>query len=213
MPFAHLFIDLDGTVYPKENGIWEAITTRINEFMESRLNIPAEGIPALRRAYFEEYGTTLRGLIANHPVEPEEYLAYAHDIPLGDYLRPDPELRAALLALPQPKWILTNSDRAHTERVLGYLGIGDLFSGILDAAFMDYENKFNPAVYQKALHAVGESEPANCLMADDIPHNLQPARDMGFFTVLVGETEPNAAARLSIARLHDLPAALATQDI
>jgi FMN phosphatase YigB (HAD superfamily) len=54
----------------------------------------------------------------------------------------------------------------------------------------------------------GESDPARCVFFDDSPRNLAPARDLGFFTVLVGATETNPAADRSVASLLELPQAL-----
>ena len=40
----------------------------------------------MREQYFVTFGTTLNGLRANHGVDPEEYLAFVHDIPLDRLL-------------------------------------------------------------------------------------------------------------------------------
>ncbi len=54
---------------------------------------------ALQKTYLHEHGTTLAGLMANHGVDPHDFLAEVHDVPL-DALTPDPGLRAALERLP-----------------------------------------------------------------------------------------------------------------
>ena len=45
-------------------------------------DLPVEEVDILRRNYFEQYGTTLRGLQIHHQVDTDEYLAYVHDLPL-----------------------------------------------------------------------------------------------------------------------------------
>ena len=65
--------------------------------MYERIGLSWEEIPQLRQAYYENYGTTLRGLQQHYQVDAEDYLAYVHDLPLEDYLEPDPELRELLL--------------------------------------------------------------------------------------------------------------------
>ncbi len=200
-----LLIDLDGTVYSKHNGLWEEMTLRIDAYMHGRLGIPKAEIEPLRNRLYRQYGSTLRGLQSLFPINPAHYLEYVHDLPLHDYLAPDPDLRAALAALPQPKWIFTNSDRLHSQRVLSLLGLEDLFEGILDVWAMDFIPKPDPLVYRRALQLVGKVPARQCLFADDTIKNLTPARHMGLTTAWVGETSSHPSASFSVETLHQLP--------
>jgi hypothetical protein len=116
MRFKALFFDLDETLYPATNGLWKAIRERIHAYMLERMEFPPEKIQALREKYFREYGTTLRGLQINHSVDLEEYLAFVHDVPLDQYLQPDPEQRRLIESLPVKKYIFTGSCKAWTCR-------------------------------------------------------------------------------------------------
>jgi putative hydrolase of the HAD superfamily len=204
MSFNHLFLDLDGTLYPGNNGIWELIADRMERYMHEKIGIPLEDVPETRRRYFLEYGTTLRGLMNNHPIDPEHFLAFVHDIPVEEYLEPDPRLREVLEAIPQTKWILTNSDTGHATRVLNVLGLIDLFEGILDITHMEYENKPNPGVFHKALAFAGNAKAEKCVFVDDIPHNLDQARRLGWITVLVGNKPNNGEADYQIEDIYQL---------
>jgi len=82
MRFSHIFFDLDDTLYPSTNGLWNSIRQRMNEYMLERLNIPPEQVAIIRRRYFETYGTTLRGLQLHYQVDADEFLAYVHDLPI-----------------------------------------------------------------------------------------------------------------------------------
>lgn len=214
MPFTTLFFDLDDTLYPSDNGLWAAIRERMNEYMLSRLQIPAEQVPALRRYYFETYGTTLRGLKIHYSVDANDFLAYVHDLPVERIVRPDPALRPLLLSLPQRKFIFTNADDQHARRVLTTLNLQGCFKSIIDVRAMDFHCKPDPLAYQTALALAGESDARRCVYLDDSPRNLAPARRMGFYTVLVSnpaQVNPNHAdhaADCTIASLHDLPVAL-----
>jgi putative hydrolase of the HAD superfamily len=203
-----LFFDLDETLYPPGNGLWHAISARMNEYMVQRLGLPSDRVPDLRHSYYETYGTTLRGLQANHQVDAQDFLRFVHDLPLAELLQPDPELRPLLLSLPQTKWICTNADRAHAERVVRFLGIADCFRGVIDIWAADFEPKPAAAFYQRALEIAGVNNPQGCVILDDLPRNLAPARAMGFTTVLV---RPNVAsdpaANYAIPDLHSLPGA------
>jgi len=155
--------------------------------MREELGLAEDIIPATRDRYWTSYGTTLEGLRIHHQVDPGDYLAYVHDLPLHQYLKHDQILRDLLISLPQDLWIFTNADRHHAERVLRELGIADLFTGIVDLISMDFVVKPNPKSYQIALARAGGINPKNCVLFDDLLANLNGAKKLGFTTALVGE--------------------------
>lgn len=205
MEYSTIFFDLDDTLYPSTNGLWEAIRERMNRFMGERLNLPAEEIFELRKHYFLKYGTTLRGLQLHHDVDSDEFLAYVHDLPLKSFLKPDPVLRKLIQSLPQKKWIFTNADAAHANRVLEILELKDCFNGIIDVRANNFICKPQPEAYHSALSYAGEPYPTRCVFLDDSPRNLAPATQIGFYTVLVGTSEPDPSVRCAIQSIHDLP--------
>lgn len=210
MSIKTLFIDLDGTLYPNENGMWDAIAERMEKFMHQILHLPLEIIPALRQNYFVEYGTTLKGLQENYSIDQFEYLEYVHDIPLAQFLKPDTDLRKILQNIPHTKWIFTNADQAHSERVLSMLGIQDLFDGIIDVVALDFLNKPNPLVYSKALEIAGVSIPSESIFFDDTPRNLSPAKRLGMKTVLVGNKPHNQEVDIQIQTIYSITHAIET---
>jgi putative hydrolase of the HAD superfamily len=208
MSFTTLFFDLDDTIYPPGSGLWDAIKERMTLYMIERLSISPDEVHTLRLAYYEQYGTTLRGLQHHHRIDADDFLAYVHDVPLVSYLKPDSQLRTLLQSLPQRKWIFTNADAAHAERVLAALQLEAYFQGIIDIRRTGFACKPEEPAYQAALQASGESLPERCIFLDDSPRNLEPARQMGFCTVLVRDGRPDPAAHYSIASLLELPAVL-----
>jgi putative hydrolase of the HAD superfamily len=205
MFFESIFFDLDATLYPESNGLWPAIRIRIDQYMRERMNLPEAEIPKLREYYFRNYGTTLRGLQIHYGIEARDYLNYVHDLPLHQYLQPDPALRAMLLSLPSDRWIFTNSDRAHAERVMAALGITDCFEGMVDVYTLEPHCKPRPEAYHLALEIAGVTNPQKCALLDDSPRNLAPAKAMGLFTILIGQNGNHASADRSLANIHDLP--------
>lgn len=204
MSITTLLIDLDGTLYPNENGMWNAIADRMEKFMHEVLHLPLETIPALRQNYFLTYGTTLKGLQENYAINKFEYLDYVHDIPLDKFLKPDKRLRTILENIPIKKWIFTNSDRAHSERVLDMLGLLGLFENIIDVISLDFLNKPNPIVYSRALEIAGITNPTESMFFDDTPRNLMPARQLGMRTVLVGNKPRGEEAEFQIQTIHSI---------
>ena len=205
-----LFFDLDDTLYSPQNGLWLAIRDRMRRYLIERVGFSPEEVDTLRHEYFVTYGTTLRGLLINHPerIDADDYLAFVHDIPLQEYIQPDPSLRDLLLSLPQRRWIFTNSDDQHALRVLNVLGVRDCFEGIIDIRALGYTCKPVEDAYHRALALVGETHPGRCILFDDSPRNLAPARALGFRTVLVGHDKPDPSACHSITSLHELPEVL-----
>ncbi len=204
MHFSTLFFDLDATLYPASNGLWEQIRLRIYKFMLEEIGIPEAEIPATRDKYWTTYGTTLEGLRIHHQVEPDDYLKFVHDLPLKDFLEPDPVLRDLLKTLPQDLWVFTNADRRHADRVLNELGISDLFSGIVDLLALDFLVKPNRKAYQTALKLAGVTDPERCVMFDDLVQNLIPAKELGFFTSLVGENDSTNQVDIQLQSIHEM---------
>jgi len=204
MQFSTLFFDLDATLYPASNGLWEQIRLRIYKFMLEEIGIPEAEIPATRDKYWTTYGTTLEGLRIHHQVEPDDYLKYVHDLPLKDFLEPDPVLRGLLDTLPQDLWVFTNADHHHASRVLTELGISDLFSGIVDLLALDFIVKPNRKAYQVALKLAGVTDPKKCVMFDDLIQNLIPAKELGFYTSLVGENGSSNQVDIQLKSIHDM---------
>jgi putative hydrolase of the HAD superfamily len=205
-----LFFDLDDTLYSPQNGLWLAIRDRMRRYLIERMGFSPEEVDVLRHEYFVTYGTTLRGLLIHHPerINADDYLAFVHDIPLREYIQPDPSLRDLLMSLPQRRWIFTNSDDRHAHRVLNVLGVSDCFDGIIDIRALEYACKPVTDAYHRALALAGETDPQRCLLFDDSPRNLAPARAMGICTVLVGHDELDPSACLVLTSLKELPEAM-----
>jgi putative hydrolase of the HAD superfamily len=184
----YLLLDLDNTLYPESCGLWQAIGERINLYMVERLGINHSEVDARRDQYLDAFGTTLNALRHYYGIDPDEFLAFVHDLPLARYLKDEPELSAMLGRLPLRKVIFTNADAAHARRVLAKLGIARHFERIIDIRSMEFTNKPDLRAYRKALQFV-RAEPQECVFADDSSANLAPAARLGMHTVLVRDCE------------------------
>jgi putative hydrolase of the HAD superfamily len=206
--FTTLFFDLDETLYPRSAGLWAEIAGRINLYLTERMGFQPDQVVAIREKYFREYGTTLRGLQANHKVDMDDYLAFVHDIPLSQYLHPDPQVRAAIESIPARKFIFTNSDANHSRRVLEAVGLQGLFGGIIDVHTIAPFCKPMPGAFEKALEAAGCPLPASCILLDDQRRITRAARSLGLYTILVGEEAPGEDADAALLQLSGLPGLL-----
>ena len=208
MKFTTIFFDLDDTLYPANTGLWHAIKERMNLYMRDHMGFAPADIPRLREKYFKEYGTTLRGLQANHQINVDDFLAFVHDLPLRDYLTPDPTLRSVIASLPTRKWIFTNADVPHAQRVLAALELDGLFDGIVDVNAVAPYCKPMPESFAIAMKAAGATDPARCVMIDDLPRTTRAARDFGLFGVLYGQGDPHPDADATFENWIQFPALL-----
>ena len=183
----HILFDLDNTLYPKSLGIFDLVIERIRDYMEARLGYEKELARELRQEYLRQYGSTLRGLMIHQNIDPEDYLEYVHDVGVEERLAPNPDLVKLLKSIPCERAIFTSGHRPYALKVLRCLGAEDFFPQIFDIVFTRYIPKPNPEPYQQVLECLGR-EGKECLMVEDMPANLKPAKDLGMTTVLVGET-------------------------
>jgi len=204
-----ILFDLDNTLYSSERELFPLMDERINRYMNEVVGIPLTEVDTLRRSYWQRYGVTMQGLMRHHGVDPEDYLAYVHDIDISSRLSPDPALRKALAAVPLRKAVFTNSSRGHSERVLNALGLSDLFEEIFDIRVANYLPKPFPEPYHAVLDLI-EISASRCIMVEDSPKNLQTAKDLGMGTILVGalprtphvDVHIPAAGEISSALIH-----------
>ncbi|RPI90923.1 MAG: pyrimidine 5'-nucleotidase [Chloroflexi bacterium] len=186
MRFTTLFFDLDDTLYPSSTGLWRAIKERMNLYMRERLGIPENDIPILREQYFKMYGTTLRGLQERHDVDKDEYLAFVHDLPLKEYLIPNPIVRDVIASLPTRNLIFTNADVHHARRVLAMLQLDDLFETVVDVNSVAPYCKPMPESFAIAMDLADEPDPRKCVMIDDLPRTTRAALNVGMASLLYG---------------------------
>lgn len=205
MTYQTLFFDLDGTLYPPANGLLKAINHRIRSYLIEEMQFSAGQALDLQEKYFHQYGTTLVGLRNHHQINTDHYLAYVHELPLEKYLSPDPALRKLITSLHQPKWIFTNSSKPYAQKVITILGVDDQFQGIIDSTRVDHQTKPAPQAYQQAMEIAGVRDPAHCVLFDDHMENLNPAQELGMFTVLISPDSMPSRADLQMNQLHDLP--------
>ena len=205
MRFSTVFFDLDDTLYPSSSGLWKAIKERMNIYMRDVLHIPEDEVPALREHYYKTYGTTLRGLITRHEVNEQDFLAFVHDLPLKDYLKPDPLQREIIASLPTRNLIFTNADIHHARRVLKALELDDLFETIIDVNAVRPYCKPNPESFAIAQDLANEPDPRKCVMIDDLPRTTRAALNAGMASILYGTDEPTEDASGVFTDWNHLP--------
>ena len=203
----HVLFDLDETMYPKETGLMDLIGDKINEYMSIRLGIDSQEVGALRQRYYEEYGTTGRGLYLDHGLDVQDYFEFVHDLPVEEILQPDPRLDDMLDSLEEEKVIFTNATAGHARRVLRALGVGNHFGPIVGIGELDYIPKPDARAYHKILELL-DAQPKACVLVDDRLRNLVPGQELGMTTVLVGGDHVPDGADYAIDNIVELGAVM-----
>ena len=190
--------DLDNTLYPAAADLFIQVDRRMTDYVARLLGLDPVAARALQKGYFHGHGTTLAGLMAEHDVDPHQFLADVHDIEM-DMLAHDAPLAAAIARLPGRKLVFTNGDAPYAARVLERLGLADSFEAVHDIHAMSLRPKPAASAYQGLcdLHRI---EPRQALFVDDMTRNLAPAKAIGMTTVWVdngSEQAPGTTADLS----------------
>jgi putative hydrolase of the HAD superfamily len=175
--------DLDNTLYPHHLNLWQQVDVRIRNYIAEFLKITHEEAFRLQKDYYRRYGTTLRGLMEEHGLEPDQFLEIVHQIDHSP-LTPNPALGAAIAALPGRKFILTNGTRRHADAVMQRLGIGQHFDDVFDIKAAELEPKPRRSVYERFL-ARHRVNPRRSVIFEDLARNLEAPHALGMMTVLV----------------------------
>src|SRR3954471_22168285 len=96
--FAHVetwVFDLDNTLYPHHLNLWQQVDDRIRSYIADFLQVSKDEAFRVQKDYYKRYGTSMRGIMTEHGMVPDAYLAC---VPQTDPapLEPNPALGAAI---------------------------------------------------------------------------------------------------------------------
>ncbi|HOO96809.1 MAG TPA: HAD-IA family hydrolase [Caldisericia bacterium] len=199
-------IDCDQTLYINPR-LMETYRDRIREYLFKVLNMPKEDCLRLQRSYWEQYGTTLAGLIRHNDVDPLHYLEYIHDVDITNYVYPNPALAKKLGELKRGFVVMSNAPRKHVVEVLDRIGIAFSDNDIFGIEDYNYNGKPFENSYRHVL-TVRNIKPQEGVMFDDDPKNLEGARRVGLSTCLVGRANTTNGFDYSIDDMMDMDIAI-----
>lgn len=178
--------DLDNTLYPPSVNLFAQIETLMNDYMVRELEVGHTQAAELRKTYWETYGTTLAGLMAEHNLPPDPFLREVHDIDFT-VLPKDLALRTAITALPGRKIIYTNGYKPYAQNVINACGLDGLFDAIYGIEHAHYRPKPERAAFE-TIFALDDLDPTRAAMFEDDTRNLAVPRAMGMRTIHVAPT-------------------------
>jgi putative hydrolase of the HAD superfamily len=175
--------DLDNCLYPASAGLFSLIDERMGAYIQRLMACAPDEAKRIQKAHFHAHGTTLAGLMKECDVDPHDFLADVHSIPL-DRVAPDPRLATGLARLPGRKFVFTNGDEPYARRVLEAIGVHEHFDELHDIHASGLKPKPDPHGYALMCERFG-IDPAAAVLVEDMAQNLKPAKALGMTTVWV----------------------------
>ena len=179
--------DLDNTLHDASASAFRDVNRGMTDYIVEHLGVDEAGADALRRDYWLRYGATLLGLVRHHGVAGAHFLAQTHRLPgLEQRVYGHAHDFAALARLPGRRYVLTNAPRDYAERVIGALGIGHLFHGVLCIEDMRMFGHWRPKpdrrMFRRLLARLRVPAARAVLVEDTLEHQ-KAARSLGMRTV------------------------------
>jgi putative hydrolase of the HAD superfamily len=175
--------DLDNTLYPPHMRLFDQIEVKMTDWVMTALGVDRARADHLRSHYWETYGTTLAGLMAEHDVDPAPYLTSVHDIDFS-VLSADATLATHIAALPGRRIVYTNGCAPYAERVLDARGLSGLFDAIYGVEHATFRPKPERAAFE-TVFALDGLAPSTAAMFEDDARNLAAPHELGMRTIHV----------------------------
>ena len=190
--------DLDNTLYSADSGIFQQVHRLMGEFISNNLNLEISEAKKLQSKYYKQHGTTLRGMMDNHGVDPDYFLDEVHRL---DYsiVGPNQLLNDELEKLEGRKIIYTNANEKHVLDVLKRINLSDYFDEIFDIKLANYIPKPEIKPYEQIMELF-KIDASRSAMFDDIAKNLVPAKKVGFTPVWIDAGYENFSDDIEASR-------------
>ena len=182
--FQNWIFDLDNTLYDINLGLFKKISKRITDFIMSKYSLDIDHARKIQKEYYLKYGLTLRGLIVEKKLEPEEFLDYVHDVEHPE-LKKNDQLISKIRILEGKKIIFTNATLNHAKKILKILELEHDFDQIIDIKDLEYIPKPDKRSYKKLLECLNLNKENldKTIFFEDTVKNLIPAKELGITTV------------------------------
>ena len=182
--FQNWIFDLDNTMYDINLGLFKKISNRITDFIMSKYSLDIDQAKKIQKEYYLKYGLTLRGLIVEKKLEPEEFLDYVHDVEHPE-LKKNDRIISKIRILEGKKIIFTNATSKHAKKILNILELEHDFDQIIDIKDLEYIPKPDKRSYKKLLECLNLNKENldKTIFFEDTVKNLIPAKELGITTV------------------------------
>ncbi len=180
--------DVDKTLYPPKNGLYQEGNTRINQYLQKHLQMSLVEINQLRKQYMKKYGTSLLGSIKECGINGNDFLQFVHSFPKHSFISHQPDLKVFLENLPGKKYIFSNAPKDYIIEILSILGIDSVFLKIYGIHSFRFHGKPSASSYLSVLRWI-KAHPHQCILVDDMQVNCASASKLGIQTIWIDENQ------------------------
>ena len=198
--------DLDNTLHDARPRIFPAMHSQMHDFLKKEFGLDDEGASRMRQGFWQRYGTTLRGLMRHHGMDPRRFLAETHVFPeLADMVVHENAVRHALARLGGTKLVFSNAPRHYVEEVLRCIGLRRYFKAVYTIEDARYRGKPDAHGFHYLMRR-HDLDPHRCAFVDDSLDNLRAAHRLGMSTVWVSPVRRRVPyVDLGISSVTELP--------
>lgn len=180
--------DIDDTLYPKSCGLDKIIQDSITEHICRYLGIEEKEARELCVSYYQQYGSTIRGLMETTDIKARKFVREVHQSLDLSCIKPNPRMNMALAKISGRKYVFTNGSYCHGLRICKKLGIEKNIDGFFGAQSTNFIPKPDPRAFQEFFERY-RIDPKEAIFFDDSFRNLASINKMGTKTVWIAESQ------------------------
>lgn len=173
--------DLDGTLYPKSNGLTRQIDNLADSFLSS-----ATGMSKNQLIRLEEIYPNILDALKVLQIPKKTYYTNVHNKLDYSVLKPNTEMNDLLASMKLNLFVVSLSPAEHIKRVLSLLQLENLVTGAFSISQEISSNKGN--CYKNILQKYNLSEDTVCVVGDNYLLDIEPAKRLNLSTALISST-------------------------
>ena len=173
--------DLDGTLYPKSNGLTRQIDNLADSFLSS-----ATGMSKNQLSRLEEIYPNILDALKVLQIPKKTYYTNVHNKLDYSVLKPNTEMNNLLASMKLNLFVVSLSPAEHIKRVLSLLQLENLVTGAFSISQEISSNKGN--CYKNILQKYNLSEDTVCVVGDNYLLDIEPAKRLNLSTALISST-------------------------
>lgn len=191
--------DMDGTLYQFPDGgtfleipFGQAIQRNTREFIAREFDLNEKEASAHYDELFEKFNGELSlGLERDFSIDRLRFFNETWNLDPEEFIIPEPGVREAIEGVSVERALLSAAPRVWVDRVLGFMGIADVFGGQIFTGEPDIR-KPSPLAFQQILDAVGIEARYAISIGDQEHTDIAPARSIGMKALRIGSRETEA---------------------
>jgi len=179
--------DNDGTLYSNTQKIKTAVESLMVDFIAKEYTLSRENAIRYRQRLLDKYNTKYTAVaIKSEGVAVSRFIreTYLRVNPRECGMYESPELQRLLSTLGGKKVVLTNNPAKFAQSILQALGINAFFSKIIGMEEIGFIQKPDKRVFSFLKKYLQSGK--KVVVIDDVPANTSIAKELGCFSILVG---------------------------